>query len=396
MHMDATTIRRLYEDGEGERVEWKQEFAKDKICRTICAFSNDLANIGKPGVIFIGRRDDGACAGLTVDDALLNKIVEIRSEGKVVPRPIMQVVGIEIDKCDMAVIVVQPSDTPPVYYEGRIYVRVGPSTREATREEERRLFEKRQAKFFDIAPIREASLDDLDLLYLREEYIPSAVSREVLLENDRSLEHQLAALHLLTPDGIPTVLGMLVGGKNPRDALPGAYVQFLRVDGEDITDPIRDQEEIGGQLREVLQRVNDKLQAHNTIATELTGEITEIQRPDYPLVALQELIDNALMHRDYHSSNAPVRVTWFNDRIEIHNPGGPFGRVTEANFGQPNATDYRNPNLAAAMKHLGYVQRFGLGIPLSRRRLAENHNPEPLFEAKADENYVLVTVRRRR
>ena len=52
------------------------------------------------------------------------------------------------------------------------------------------------------------------------------------------------------------------------------------------------------------------------------------------------------MHRTYEATNAPVRVNWFDDRIEIISPGGPFGSVSDANFGEPGVTDYRNPNLA--------------------------------------------------
>jgi ATP-dependent DNA helicase RecG len=86
-----------------------------------------------------------------------------------------------------------------------------------------------------------------------------------------------------------------------------------------------------------------------------------------------------------------VRVTWFADRIEIQNPGGPFGQVTRENFGQPGVTDYRNPHLAEAMRNLGYVQRFGVGIPLARKALADNGNPAPEFTCEA--SYTLVTVR---
>jgi len=78
----------------------------------------------------------------------------------------------------------------------------------------------------------------------------------------------------------------------------------------------------------------------------------------------------APMHR-YEATNAPVRVYWFDDRIEIHNPGGPFGSVTQENFGRPGVTDYRNPNLAEALRALGFVQRFGAGIAIARRALCD-------------------------
>ena len=56
-------------------------------------------------------------------------------------------------------------------------------------------------------------------------------------------------------------------------------------------------------------------------------------------------------------------------------PGGPFGQVNRQNFGRPGITDYRNPHLAEAMKNLGYVQRFGIGIQLARSELQKNGNP---------------------
>ena len=84
---------------------------------------------------------------------------------------------------------------------------------------------------------------------------------------------------------------------------------------------------------------------------------------------------------------------WFSDRVEIHSPGGLYGRVNESNFGQPGATDYRNQTLAEGLKVTGFVQRFGMGIELARRRCAENGNPPPAFTFSP--SAVLATIRRR-
>jgi ATP-dependent DNA helicase RecG len=110
-------------------------------------------------------------------------------------------------------------------------------------------------------------------------------------------------------------------------------------------------------------------------------------------VALQQLIRNAVMHRAYENTNAPVRVYWFEDRIEIFNPGGPFGAVTRENFGKPGITDYRNPNLADPMKVMGFVQKFGLGIQTARAELTKNGNPD--LEFQIEPTTVLATVKRR-
>lgn len=70
----------------------------------------------------------------------------------------------------------------------------------------------------------------------------------------------------------------------------------------------------------------------------------------------------------------------------------PFGQVNRQNFGQPGITDYRNPHLAEAMKNLGYVQRFGLGIPLAHQQLKKNGNP-PL-EFVVEDSYIIAKVRK--
>ena len=110
--------------------------------------------------------------------------------------------------------------------------------------------------------------------------------------------------------------------------------------------------------------------------------------------ALQQITRNAVMHRTYEATNAPVHVYWFNDRIEVTNPGGAFGAVTSESFGEPGLVDYRNPNLADAMKTLGYVQRFGVGIPIAKKLLAEAGHPEPEFNVSA--SVVSVTIRGRK
>ncbi len=95
----------------------------------------------------------------------------------------------------------------------------------------------------------------------------------------------------------------------------------------------------------------------------------------------------------YDATNAPIRVNWFDDRIEIQNPGGPFGAVTAENFARPGVTDYRDPNLAEAMKVSGYVQRFGVGIPTARRLLREAGHPE--IEFTVEPTHLLATVKSR-
>ena len=343
----------------------------------------------------MGANDDGTCANLRITDELLRTLADIRSDGNILPFPMMTVQKKVLAGCEMAVVQVEPSYNPPARYNGRVWIRVGPRRATATAEEERRLSEKRRAGDlpFDQRLVQGATMDDLDLELFGGLYLPAAVAPDVRAANERATREQLASLHFLAADGTPNAAAILVFGKDPLNWLRGAYVQFARFDGLELTDVIRHQKEIIGPLPLLLRQLDEVLDANISIGSDVRAEPREIKQPDYPIVALQQLVRNAVLHRTYEATNAPARVYWFSDRIEIHSPGGLYGQVNAENFGRPGVTDYRNPLLAEAMKVLGYVQRFGMGIPLARKELQKNANP-PL-EFTPSPNAVLVTVRRR-
>ena len=395
--MDDSELLALLNDLESDRVERKSSTSDhEKIAETICAFANDFPGYNRPGVLFVGVKNDGTCAHLPINDRLLLSLAEHRDNGKILPLPAIHVQKKILNGCELAVIIVEPADAPPVRFRGRVWIRVGPRVALASQQEERLLAEKRRSRDipFDIHAVSAATIDDLNLDFFKNTYLSLALAPDVLEQNGRSLEHQLMSLRFTTNRApiTPTLLGILVAGKDPRQFFPGAYIQFLRIDGKEITDPIKDQKEIDGPLQEVLKSLDEIFQANIAIATDITAQPVEIHHPDYPIVALQQLARNALLHRTYEGTNAPIKIYWFSDRIEIHNPGGPFGQVTQENFGQPGITDYRNPNLAEAIKNLGYIQRFGLGINLANKEMQRNGNPPPEFDASS--NNVLVTLRR--
>ena len=396
--MTDAELLALLRDLESDCVERKESYSGDvreKARCAVCCFANDLPGHQRAGIIFIGARDDGSPAGLAITDELLQQLASIREV--VLPFPSITVERRILNGADVAVVSVTPSRDVPVRYNQRVWVRVGPTTRLASPEDERILAERRSAANLpgDLRPAAECSLADLDLNFFRTSYLPSAIAPDVLAANQRSVEQQLATCRFVVGpvDLRPTLVGCLVLAVEPRRAAPGAYVQFVRFDGVDLTSPISDQAEIGGSLSDLLRALDEKLRAHIRIATSITSGDQEVRRPDYPLAALQQLARNAVMHRSFEGTNAPIRISWFADRIEIQNPGGPFGQVTQENFGHPGVADYRNPHLAEAMKILGYVQRFGVGIATARAELETNGNP-PL-EFQVTQNFVHVTVRAR-
>ena len=391
-------LLQIIEEGEADRVEFKESLsgnAPREVREAICAFANDLPRHEKPGFVFVGVKNDKTIAGLPVTDELLRQLADMKTDGNIVPPPSLNVEKRVLQGKEIAVVTVQPSDSPPVRFRGAIYIRTGPRRGIATAQDERILNEKRRYGDvpFDLHPILASGISNLNLARFENEYLPQAATAEVLEANERTSAERLAVTKMIAPgaERIATVLGILVLGKNPQDYLSGAYVQFLRIDGNVLADDIIDSEEIRGAIPDLLRRLDEKLTAHNRIAVDFTTSVIEQRTELYPIPALQQITRNAVMHRTYEATNAPIRVSWFNDRIEVFSPGGAFGVVTEANFGQPGLTDYRNPNLAEAMKNFGYVQRFGVGIPTAKRLLIEAGHPEPEFEI--NDNYVVVTIK---
>jgi len=302
-----------------------------------------------------------------------------------------------IKGAEMAVVTVWPADAPPVRYRGRIWIRVGPSRRIATAQDERILNEKRRYRdlHFEAHPISPCTLGDLTRTIFESDYLPNAVAADVLAANARSYEQRLASCGMIASvdEPIPTVLGLLCIGTSPRTWIPGSYIQFLRIRGTKLSDAVADELEISGTIGDILRRLDEKLTAHLTTSVDFTSQDKEVRSSSYPLVALQQLSRNAVMHRTYENTSAPVRVYWFDDRIEISNPGGPYGTITVQNFGQPGRADYRNPQLASAFKVLGYAQRFGAGIPIAREALKKNGNPD--LEFQIEQNFIAAIIRKK-
>jgi ATP-dependent DNA helicase RecG len=377
--------------GESERAEFKVSYVADSAREVVCAFANDLNATGEPGVLFIGIDDEGRASGRPIiDDALLSMLAQIRTGGDIQPLPSIAVRSLKTAEGSCAVVIVEPTDDPPMRYRGRIWVRVGPTTLVASPQDERRLVERRRIANppYDHLAAADATSAALDISYFEQRYLRAAYAPDLLERNGRTREEQLEALRFITARGAPTVGGVLTLSRTARRFLPGAYVQFVRYAGTDLVSAVVDHKELGGMLEEIASDAMDLLRLHVPIALERSEEGGPDRRPVlYPLIALQELVVNAMMHRTYES-NTPIRISYFADRIEIISPGGPFGDVTQANFGQPNVTAYRNPIVAEALKTLGLAQRFGFGIAAARAALRNNGNP-PL---RIDPQPTIVTV----
>ena len=353
----------------------------DKFQEAICAFANDLPNSRKNGYLIIGANDDGSLCGMKVDDNLMKKISAIRSDGNILPLPVMSVERFEFLEGDLLVAEVMPSLVPPVRYRGRTFVRIGPRKDIATEAEERILFERRTSFMatFDAMPCFGAKLEDVNLELFKENYQRKVVPTEVLAQDSHPVEEQMAALGMYDLDhNCPTYAAVILFGKNPRKFMPGAYVQYVCFKGKDKTSDIVNERQFEDCYCTLLPKLESLLDL--SVVKNFPVQISSLReemKTNYPNWAIRELLMNACMHRDLQS-NMPLRFYEYADHLEIMNAGGLYGNARPENF--PNVNDYRNPVVAGAMKVLGYVNMYNRGIRQVQEELRKNGNEEAAFK----------------
>jgi ATP-dependent DNA helicase RecG len=386
-------LKELLTSTESDRVERTISTSKTvKFREAICSFANDMPEHGKPGYLLIGINDDGTLnPGVQITDQLMQDFASYRDDGHILPQPMMKVYKQKHPAGgEFLVVEVQPSDLPPVRHDGRVDIRVGPRRARANETEERRLSERRSANFrtFDVTPCPDASVKELDLEAFENTYRRKAIEPEVIQENHRDLTMQLAALRFYhLGKNCPTNAGAIVFGKDPLDYFPGAYVQFVRFDGESLGDDVAEQKQFKGNLIVLLRELNSFVNGRFTQKPVKVSALREQLIWDFPEDAVRELLINSILHRDYQS-NQPVRFYQFSNRIEIQNAGGLYGDARPENF--PRVNDYRNPVLAEAMAVLGYANRFGRGVARAQKLLAENGSSAATFDL--ENTYFLATI----
>lgn len=364
----------------------------DKFGEAICSFSNDIAAHNLPGYLLVGVNDNGSINGTVIDEQFLQTLLGFRTDGRIVPPPAMVVEKFTYPEGEIAVVEVQPSRVPPVRYKGKVSVRIGARKGTANEAEERILSEKRStfARSYDTQPCYDSTLNDLSTEIFKIVYLPTAIDEEILIANGREIKGQLASLKFydLSAD-CPTNAGILIFGKNPLYFIPGAYIQYVRFQGNDIISDFEYERKFSGDLTTQMKVLDDFIKSQ--IIKKVLHNIGEDHEYNFPASALKELLFNAIIHRDYQS-NAPIKFYEFSDRIEISNAGGLFGKARPENF--PSENDYRNPTLAEASYNLGYVNRFNLGVQRATAALIKNGNPQPFFETKEPTSFNVIIYKK--
>lgn len=355
---------------------------------TLSSFSNQ----DDGGIIIFGVDEEHGYQESGVYDAqdLQKKINEQCLQMEPVVRPLLTVlekdgkcfVAAEIPGMDLA--------DRPCYYrgQGRIkgaFVRVGDSDEPMT-EYEIYSYEAFRKKYQDdLREIPRASFASLNQETLKT-YLEKI--REGKPKLSRLPDEEICELMSITRNGEVTLSAVLLFSPYPQAYFPQLCITAVVVPGKELGETgilgerFLDNQRIEGTLPEMLDgaiqfvRKNMKIK---TIIDPDTGKRTD--HTDYPVEAVREAVLNALVHRDYsiHTEGMPIQVVMYEDRLEIRNPGGIYGRLRVDQLGKVQP-DTRNPVLASALEILGVTENRYSGIPTMRRALAGAGLPEPVFQ----------------
>lgn len=340
------------------------------------------------GQIFIGVADDGT---LQPHDATsvrrLNELIANASTNCVRPaiNPVTENVAVA---GGVVVVVTVPEGLSKPYMDnsGAIWVKSGSDKRRVTsREEMQRMFQAAQLLHGDDIPVPGTSVADVDLDYFRH-FFRSRFEEE-LDEQNLSLAQVLSNMRLLADDRL-TVTGVLLFAKEPQALLPVFHVKAISYPGKDIhasrylesADILgRMDAQFEGSMAFVLRHLRRE-QADQGVNS--VGEI------EIPRIVLEELLANALIHRDYFAS-APIRIFIFDDRIEIISPGHLPNNLTVANI-RSGTSNMRNPILSSFATRVLPYRGLGTGILRALREY-----PDIEFEDDRERNQFRATIRRR-
>lgn len=391
---------------ESERVEWKENVADiEDVIKTAVAFANDYSNLGG-GYIVCGAKetkDEHGFQKLIQSGLTSSRLKEI--EGKVLsdlrektfPPIVALTEEIPVTEGARILVIIIPATGDAHNYRSSgkdtstYYVRVGRETREARNGLLRELLvKKNQVAHWDKRINSTATIDDIDLLSLRE-----YLKEMSLWDNNKALEDYLSASESLScfvpplcgKESLSDILrprnfSLLLFSKEPLKYFPGAYTVVSIYKGLDRSEPVAERHQltgsIVGQARKAVQILNTESYTAFDKKDNLPNQLK------YPIRALQEAVINAVVHRDYEIDE-PTRITVFSDRIEIHSPGSLPRAIDKEKFILGKANPFwRNQALAYFFNKLQLAQAEGQGIPTIIRTMKEEGCPAPTFEIEIE------------
>ena len=358
-----------------------------KIFDTLSSFSNQQNG----GTIIFGvdENDDYNVCGVYDAADLQKKIMEQSLQMEPVVRPLCTVAVVDGKTVVSAEIQEMDNFQKPCFYKGAgrlrgSYVRVADADRLMTEYEVYSYEAFKQDIHDELRTNDRAEMTDINTdeyqLYLLE-----------LKKNKPHLakleEKEINRLQGFVVDNKPTVAALMLFSVYPQAYFPQLCITAVSVPGKEMSatgsvgERFIDNKRIEGSITQMLNDALIFVRKNMKVKTIIDAETgMRNDRTEYPVIAVRELVLNALIHRDYsiHTESAPITITMYSDRMEIENPGGLYGRMTLDSLGFVSA-DTRNPYIAGALEIMGETENRYSGIPTIRSAMKNAGLPQPVF-----------------
>lgn len=372
---------------EGKTLELKRDLSSpEAVLKTVVAFANTAGGVLLIGVEDRSRHVRGLDEPLDLEERVANLVSD-----SIAPRSVPEIEILPWRKTHVLAVQVHPSSNRPHHLvregpEGGVYVRVGSTNRRADAElvEELRRFARGEG--YDEQPMPELDSEALDFRAASESF---AGVRELAPSDLETL--RLLAQH--QGRKVPTVGGMILFGeeRERQRHFPDAWIQAGRFAGTDKS-RIVDHLEIRSLPVRAIEEAIAFVQKHSLHGAEI-GPIRRVERWNLPPVAVREAVINAVAHTDYAQRGAPLRISIFDDRLEVENPGLlPFGLTIEDL--PRGVSKLRNRVIGRVFHVLGLIEQWGSGIQRMTAACREAGLAAPVFEELATRFRVTIATDR--
>jgi ATP-dependent DNA helicase RecG len=360
---------------EQQNIEYKQSWHDDYL-KWVCGFAN-----AQGGIIYIGKDDNGTIIGIADYEKLMEEIPnKIRNWMGIIVE-----VNLHMEQGNYFIEIVTHSYSVPISLRGRYYYRSGSTKQELTGPSLNEFLLRKSGKTWDDVIETRATFDDIDEKTLKT-FLAASESAGRLPENRGLSLPELFEKLRLTENGKIKRAAIILFGKAPAKFYPNTFVKIGRF-GKDDAD-IKFQETEEGNLIVILQAVLNQLN-HKflTRAIEFEG-MHRIEKGEYPVPAIREMLLNALVHRNY--MGAPIQVRVYDDKINIWNEGTLPEGLTLAALKRSHSSRPRNPIIADVSFKGGYIDAWGRGTIRVLDACKEAELPEP--EMQEQDGGFIITL----
>ena len=357
----------LWQQPEGKQLEFKRDLSSPQnVLMTLVAFANSAG-----GRLVVGVDDARQVVGVADPLAEEERICNLIADA-IAPRLLPNVELMSVGDATVLVVEVFPSGARPHYLvkqgsEQGVYLRLGSSNRQAGPDWIAQTRRTAAGLVFDEQPMPTLSVQDLDLDAMARWFGPQRPLDTARLQTLKLLRADQGRL-------LPTRGAVLLWGREREQHFPDAWVQCGRFRGLDKVD-IFDQQDIHAHLPDAVTAIELFLKKH----AYKSARFGAMQRQDVwsiPLTMLREAIVNALVHADYAQRGTPIRVAFFDDRIDIESPGFLLPGMTVQDM-QSGISRIRNPVIARVFRELHLTEQWGSGVKRIFADAAAQGLPEP-------------------